>query len=234
MVAILVVLTIVLFVAADLILQRVRARRASAVPARPREARVADLLLPSLQPERFALPGGLFFHPGHTWVNLLFSGQTKVGVDDFVQRLLGKVDAITLPPVGVEIKEGQPFVAFRQGGRTAMLAAPIDGVVCAVNTELTKAPGLLKRDPYTRGWLVALQPRDLTADMSRLVVGDKALDWLRRELARFQDFLRETVAMQRDVLVGVTAADGGLTADGLLERLDEERWTEFQSRFLRA
>jgi len=42
------------------------------------------------------------------------------------------------------------------------------------------------------------------------------------------------VAMQRDVLVGVTAADGGLTADGLLERLDEERWTEFQSRFLRA
>jgi hypothetical protein len=82
--------------------------------------------------------------------------------------------------------------------------------------------------------LVALQPRDLTADMSRLVVGDKALDWLRRELARFQDFLRETVAMQRDVLVGVTAADGGLTADGLLERLDEERWTEFQSRFLRA
>jgi glycine cleavage system H lipoate-binding protein len=234
MVAILVVLTIVLFVVADLILQRVRARRASAVPARPWEARAADLLFPSLQPERFALPGGLFFHPGHTWVNLLFSGQAKVGVDDFVQRLLGKVDAITLPPVGVEIKEGQPFVAFRQGGRTAMLAAPIDGVVCAVNTELTKAPGLLKRDPYTRGWLVALQPRDLTADMSRLVVGDKALDWLRRELARFQDFLRETVAMQRDVLVGVTAADGGLTADGLLERLDEERWTEFQSRFLRA
>ncbi len=233
MVAILVVVTIVLFVAADFILQWVRARRARAARSVSiGKANVADLLLPTLQPERFAMPGGLFFHRGHTWVNLLFSGQAKVGADEFFQKLLGKVNAITLPPVGVEVKAGQPFVAFRQGHRTATLPAPIDGVVCAVNSDAAKAPGLLQRDPYTRGWLVAIRPKDLTANMAHLMVGEKSVAWLKVELGRLHDFLRETLAMHQDSLVGVTAADGGLSTEGLLERLDDERWEAFQARFL--
>jgi glycine cleavage system H lipoate-binding protein len=233
MVPILVVLTIVLFVAADAILQWVRARRGAPTPVASRvKTGAADLLLPSLQPERFVIPAGLFFHRGHTWVNLLFSGQVKVGADDFLQRLLGRVDAITLPPVGVEVKEGQPFVAFRQGQRTASLTAPVDGVVCAINGEAAKAPGLLKRDPYTRGWLVAIRPKDLTANMSQLMVGEKSMHWLKLELGRLRDFIGETLSMHQDSQVGVTAADGGLAAEGLLERLDDERWAAFQSQFL--
>ncbi len=235
MVAILVVFTIMLFIAADLIVQRIRARRAQpALASQPNAAAVVDLLVPSLQPERFTLPGGLFFHRGHTWVNLLFSGQVKVGVDDFLQRLLGRMDAITLPPVGVEVKQGQPLAAIRQGGRRAMLLAPVDGVVCAVNGELAKAPGLLRRDPYTRGWLVALRPTNLAADLPRLTVGESALGWLKGELARLQEFLHVTLTVKQDALVGATAMDGGVVADGLLEHMDDETWAGFQSNFLGA
>lgn len=235
MVTMLVVLTILLFIAADLLVRWVQARRAkAALASEPRGASLVDLLLPSLQPERFILPGGLFFHRGHTWVNLLFSGQVKVGMDDFLQRLLGRVDAVTLPALGVEVKQGQPFAAIRQGGRTAMLTAPVDGVVCAVNSELAKMPGLLKRDPYTRGWLVALRPSNLTANLRQLRVGEGALTWLKGELARLQEFLHVTLTLNRDALVGVTAADGGLASDGLLEHVDDEIWAEFQSKFLNA
>jgi len=231
MVAILVVLTIVAFVLADLALQWRRARRA--VPARA-AGRGADLLLPQLQPERFSQPAGLFFHPGHTWANLLFSGQVKVGVDDFLQRLLGRVDAVTLPPHGVEVRAGQPFAVLRQGERSLALLSPVDGVVCAVNGELVKAPGLLKRDPYTRGWLVALQPHDLGANLAGLAVGQRAAGWLRDELGRMRDFLQGLLEGQRDQLVGATAADGGLSAEGLLERLDDAAWGEFETQFLRG
>jgi glycine cleavage system H lipoate-binding protein len=233
MVAILVVFTIILVITADLVVQWVRARRAKlACAPQPKAAGVADLLAPTLQPERFGLPGGLFFHRGHTWINLLFSGQVKVGVDDFIQRLLGRIDAITLLPVGVELKQGEPFAAIRQGGRTVLLPAPVDGVVCAVNGELAKIPGLIKRDPYTRGWLVAVRPTNLTANLSQLAVGQGALAWLKGELARLQEFLH--VTLQRDGLVGATAADGGLVADGLLEHLGNDTWAEFQSTFLDA
>jgi glycine cleavage system H lipoate-binding protein len=235
MVAILVVCTIVLFIAADLLVQWLRKRRASpAASSAPVRPSAADLLLPALELERFAMPGGLFFHRGHTWVNVLFSGQVKVGVDDFIQKLVGRVDGITLPPVGVEVKEGQPFAAVRQGGRTALLTAPVDGVVCAVNSELGKAPGLLKRDPYTRGWLVALRPADLAANLPRLTIGDGAMTWLKGELAKLQEFLYVRLTLHQDALVGATAADGGLMADGLMEHVDEATWKEFQSKFLGA
>jgi len=235
MVAILVVATIALFIGADLVAQWLRTRRAKAAPAaQPSGPMVMDLLVPNLQPERFILPGGVFFHRGHTWVNLLFSGQVKVGVDDFLQRLIGRVDAITLPPVGVEVKQGQPLAAIRQGARTAMLASPVDGVVCAVNNELTKMPGLLRRDPYTRGWLVALRPTNLTANLQQMTVGEGALSWLKAELARLQEFLHNALSARQDALLGATAADGGLVADGLLGRMDNETWVEFQSKFLGA
>ena len=233
MVAILVIATIALFVAADLVVQWLRMRRlrtASAV--QPSVPTAVDLLVPNLQPERFILPGGVFFHRGHTWANLLFSGQVKVGVDDFLQRLIGRVDAITLPPVGVEVKQGQPFAAIRQGARTAMLVSPVDGEVCAVNGELAKVPGLLKRDPYTRGWLAALRPTNLNANVRQLVVGEGALAWLKGELHRLQDFLHVMLTQRQDALAGATAADGGVMADGLLEHLDNETWTKFQSSFL--
>jgi glycine cleavage system H lipoate-binding protein len=235
MVPLLVILTILLFVAADVVMQWVRARRVSAVTPLPvRGVGAADLLLPDLQPERFALPGGLLFHRSHTWVNLLYSGQVKVGIDDFLQKLLGRIDAVTLPPMGVQITAGEPFIAVRQGRRTFTLPAPVDGVVCAVNGEAVKNPTLIKRDPYTRGWLVALQPLDLTAHLPHLVVGQKALDWLKAELGNLKELLDITLAAQRDAALGVTAADGGLVADGLLERLSDQVWTAFDARFLNA
>ena len=230
MVVILVVLMALVVIAADLLIRRRMARRAK--PAVTVKAAMMDLLLPSLQVERFHLPGGLFFSWGHSWANLLFSGQIKVGMDDYLQRLIGRIDDICLPPMGLEVKEGQPFVTIRQGGRTLTLPAPVDGTVCAVNGELMKNPSLLKRDPYTRGWLVALQPTDLAANLSRLMVGESALAWLKAEVARFQTFVSSTLTEQQDALVGATAADGGLHVEGLLEHLNDEAWRRFRREFV--
>ncbi len=232
MAVLLVVLTIIVLIVLDvLILRRIpRQEKAAPITSVPD----MDLLLLSLKPERFALPAGLFFHTGHTWANVLFSGQVKVGIDDFLQRLLGRIDAVTLPPVNVKVREGQPFASIHQGRRIATLRAPLDGVVCAVNGELAKMPGLLKQDPYTRGWFVAVRPTNLSTDLARLRVGKDALAWLEAELARLEELLRTTLVLKREELVGATAADGGLVADGLLEHLDDEAWKTFEWEFIAA
>ncbi|HWU39621.1 MAG TPA: glycine cleavage system protein H [Candidatus Acidoferrum sp.] len=230
MVVILVGVTIILLVSADLVL-RWRIARQKKAPA-PLPDAVLDLLLPALQPSHFSLPGGLFFHRGHTWANLLYSGEVKVGLDDFLQRLLGRIDDIMLPPVGVTVRAGEPFVTIRQNGRTATLQAPLNGEVCAVNGELAKNPNLLKRDPYTGGWFVALRPTALAADLSRMNVGGDAFGWLQREVTRFQRFLADSLRTERHPLVGLTAADGGVHADSLLEHADDDTWRRFQKEFL--
>ncbi|MGD0263776.1 MAG: hypothetical protein ABSD47_02330, partial [Candidatus Methylomirabilota bacterium] len=124
MVAILVVFTIILFIAADLVVQWVRARRAKpALASSPKAAGVTDLLVPSLQLERFSLPGGLFFYRGHTWANLLFSGQVKVGVDDFIQLgyLVNSSDYYMLWPPQASKSSKSSSVAM---GRVAVRAFP--------------------------------------------------------------------------------------------------------------
>lgn len=229
-VVLLVVLMALVVIAADLLIRRRMARRAK--PPATVKAAIMDLLIPSLQVERFHLPGGLFFSRGHTWANLLFSGQIKVGMDDFLQRLVGRIDDIGLPPMGAEVKQGGPFVTIRQGGRTVTLPAPVDGVVCAVNEELTRSPILVKRDPYTRGWLVALQPTNLGSNLFGLMVGEGAREWLKAEVARFQTFVSSALTEQQDVLLGPTAADGGLHADGLLEHLNDDAWCRFRREFI--
>ncbi len=230
MVVIVVGLIIILLISVDLVVRWRLVHRAK--PASDAMTAVMDSLLPSLQPDRFILPSGLFFHRRHTWVNVLFSGQVKVGVDDFVQRLLGRIDAVALPPVATEIRKGEPFVTIRQGGRMATLCAPVDGVVNVVNGELAKAPSLLKRDTYTRGWLVVLQPTNLAANLSQLTVGEGALAWHKAEIARLQTFLSDVPIVERHALMGATTRYGGILADGLLEHLDDEAWRTFHRAFL--
>lgn len=232
MVVTLALLTMIVLIVVDVVVRWRVARRAK--PETALTEAVMDLLLPTLKAEHFSLPGGLFFHRGHTWANLLFSGQVKTGLDDFLQRLLGHIDDLVLPPVGASVKEGEPFVTIRQGNRTAILRAPVDGEVCAVNSELLKNPNLLKRDPYTRGWLVAVRPTNLASNLPGLAVGESALIWLKTEVARLHRFLSDMLTVERHALIGITAADGGVHLDGLLEHVDEEMWRRFQREFLGA
>src|SRR5512133_834152 len=52
--------------------------------------------LPQLK-EWFAVPEGLFYHPGHAWLRVDGADTVTVGFDDFARKLVGAPSAITLP-----------------------------------------------------------------------------------------------------------------------------------------
>jgi hypothetical protein len=63
--------------------------------------------------------------------------------------------------------------------------------------------------------------------------------WCARSTARWRRRLHcssgiphRTLSLRLDDLVGATAADGGLVADGLMEHLDDEAWNTFQWDFI--
>ena len=84
MVALLVVLTVLGCIAVDLAIKR---REKAAADARL--VREPSALFPTLTAQE--LPGGLFVHGGHTWAKLDASGAVQVGLDDFAQKLIGRV-----------------------------------------------------------------------------------------------------------------------------------------------
>ena len=180
--------------------------------------------------EGFHLPLGLFLSPQHTWSNLLPSGKFKVGVDDFSQRILGRIDQVDTPPVGTEVTAGEEIFRIHQGTKSVAYASPASGTVAAVNPFVLRDPRTVKRDPYGAGWVLALKPSDPSGPLRHLRVGEEARSWLRNEVTRFREFLMARATP--DEVLGRTLADGGLLVDRSLEQMGRGAWRRFEEEFL--
>lgn len=223
--ALIVLMMFILFITADYIIRRVR----RAAPAASDVQTIAGPLR-GLNLQDFRVPKGVFFHPGHTWAALQPRGNVWLGVDDFVQKLTGSVQAVQTPEVGSRIKRGDPFLTLEVDDRKLCLLAPFSGKVAAINPQLLGHLPDLGWNAMNREWFVDLEPDRLSEEISQLLVADKAIDWLRREIERFKEFLDAQAG--RPSLAGVTLPDGGEPAFGVLNLLDKEGWQTFQKNFL--
>ena len=133
----------------------------------------------NLNYENVALPGGLFFHKGHTWAKLDTTGNVKIGLDDFAQKVIGKIDDIKLRKVGDTVYRGEKFFTINQGKRQAIFTSPVDGVIESSNQEIDTDPMTLKNDPYEKGWIYSVKPTNLTDNIKLLSVAEDAKNWLK-------------------------------------------------------
>jgi glycine cleavage system H lipoate-binding protein len=216
MTAILVVLTIAVFLSIDAL----RGRRAARALARSRQA-----LEGVLGASPIVIPEGVFLGEGHTWAHLENDGSVRVGIDDFARRLLGRIDRIELAPPGTSLGRRDAAFVLHQHDKSVAFAAPITGWVSEVN-----AAGLgWNGGRFGSEWLLRLEPKRLAEDLRHLRVGDPARRWLRDEVARLRDFLAGETAMPA---MAATLQDGGHPVEGLFEQLDERAWERFESEFL--
>lgn len=166
----------------------------------------------------------LSYAPGHTWLHRRRSGALELGLDDLAQRLLPAVTAVDLPRPGTPVERGQPIARLHGGGRAIAIPSPVSGTIAGVNAAVVRDPGLVKRDGYGRGWLVAVAPAD--AAWEALPRADLAEAFLRRESERWSRFLEERL--------GFAAADGGELVAPAPWVVGEEGWRALAAEFLGA
>jgi glycine cleavage system H lipoate-binding protein len=172
----------------------------------------------------FAVAEDLYYHEGHTWARPEYGGRVRVGLDDFGRRLVGKVKAVGLPPVGAELRQGQVAFSLRRNGHTVAVLSPVDGVVVHHNPEVTADPLSLHSSPYERGWFVVVEPTQLRKNLKSLHFGEDAHRFIQSE----RD---ELLSLAGEVPL---AADGGVAAEDLFEELGEETWLKAVNTFLRS
>jgi glycine cleavage system H lipoate-binding protein len=221
MVAIFVILTILLCVGIELLRDRAAQRKAS-----PSAARAPA--------DRFLIPKGYFISKAHTWVEVLFSGQARVGIDDFAQKVIGTIETIEVAPLGAEIKKGETLLTIRHGSRSLSIPAPITGKILTVNESLLASPETVRRDPYISGWIVVMAPKNISAELPLLSIAEDAAQWLRKEISRFRDFIKAQSHLGIPAPAGATLLDGGTPLSGVLEQFNENTWSAFQREFLKA
>jgi len=175
----------------------------------------------------FNVPAGIFISPSHSWVRILMNGMVRVGIDDFTQKTLGRIDSVELPGKGRKVAKGDPLFSLQQGDSSLSVPSPVSGRVTAVNTTLLDQPELIKLKPYVLGWVCRIEPENLTRDLQELKIGEEAVGWYREEVERFMG-LRE----QRNRARAET--DDSQAGDEIAENrvLDNETWLAFSRTFI--
>jgi glycine cleavage system H protein len=92
----------------------------------------------------------------HEWIEILDSGNIRIGITEHAQSALGDI-------VFVELPEEDSYAAGDECGvvesvKTASdIYAPIAGTIVAVNDALEDSPELINESPYDDGWIFEME-----------------------------------------------------------------------------
>ncbi|MBA4313564.1 MAG: glycine cleavage system protein H [Chlorobiaceae bacterium] len=101
-------------------------------------------------------PENLKYTKDHEWIRV--EGDTGiVGITEYAQGELGDVVFVELPQIGKQVNNGDSFGTIEAVKAVSDLFAPITGEVAEINIELEKAPELVNKDPYGKGWMLKLK-----------------------------------------------------------------------------
>ncbi len=192
-----------------------------------RQDRIQKLLKPSVhitylaESDRvrkweFSIPGGAMISRGHCWANMAQDGSVKVGLDDFAKKLLGPIDAIDFPSIGMTVKAGQQLFGVRQKNRQVQFSAPVSGRVVKINAALSEDCDALEMTPYQKNWICVIDADNLDVEVPQLKIGKGAVAMFQADIDRFRGLMKE---LAKGMPEGV-ALDDALYR-GELERLDD-------------
>jgi CheY-like chemotaxis protein len=170
----------------------------------------------------FAIPGGVFISDVHCWVNVAQDGTARIGIDDFAKKLIGEIDDIEFPNLGMNIKQGQTLFSIKQGNRSIPFKSPLSGMVSKINNELTEDIEVLDISPYEKNWICIVDADNLDTELADLNIGKSAVKL-------YQDDLDKYISILKEMKVGKT--EKGELYLGELQNFDEKNWHMVVSDF---
>ncbi len=164
----------------------------------------------------FSIPGGVFISPNHCWASMETEGCLHVGIDDFAKKLIGSIDSIEMPNLGMNVAVGQPLFTLKQGQRTLQFKSPVSGKVSKINSGLVQEPERLDITPYDGNWICILDPVNIDTDLKELKIGKAAVDFYHADLEAFQNSVKNLNLENNGTHDALHSGD--------MAKLDEKNW----------
>ncbi len=174
----------------------------------------------------FQMAQGYYYHMGHSWVKFEHGGRVRVGLDDFLARLFGAIESLSLPPLGANLEQDQVGWTLGKDDDRAAVLSPVTGTVLAVNHKSLEHPEITNHDPYQEGWLFILEPELPKRNLKRLYFGDEGIQWMEKESQKLMTLLGPEYER--------LAAAGGRAINDFHGNFPEIGWDRLVSTFLRT
>ncbi len=186
-----------------------------------------------LKQNKVFVPKGIYLGKSHAWAYLMETGMIRVGLDDFLKHIIGKVARITTIGQKDTLKQNDVLFEVEQDDKKLTIASPISGKLRQINPNILNSPQKALGLSYKDRWIYELEPTDWENDTKNLFLGSSASKWMEKEFARLKEFF--AFLMSDDETPGNYATilqDGGEIAEKVLEYSNTETWQKFQSDFL--
>ena len=182
--------------------------------------------------ESVVIPKGLYFGKTHSWAFMKKSGLVKIGIDDFLQHVTGKITRVELKHAGETVKKGELLMSIIRKGKLLNIYSPISGTITEVNENLESNSSLLNSSPYSEGWVYLIEPLNWGLEIQYLLIAEKYKEALKDEFTRLKDFFTTLIKANSHDFAYVTMQDGGELSDHPLAELEPEVWDDFQTKFI--
>jgi glycine cleavage system H lipoate-binding protein/ABC-type phosphate transport system substrate-binding protein len=182
--------------------------------------------------ESVIIPKGIYFGKTHSWAFMKKNGSVRIGIDDFMQHITGKITRVELKGAGEKVKKGELLLSIIRKGKLLNIYSPISGTITEVNKNLESNSSLLNSSPYSDGWVYMIEPTNWGLEIQYLLIAEKYKEALKDEFARLKDFFISLIKANSHDFAYVTMQDGGELLDNPLAELEPEVWDDFQTRFI--
>ena len=225
MTAIFVALMFIIVITVGLIVTKIREKKQieTAEPRPPQSYAV-------FSKDSILTPKGMYFAENHSWMQIEKDGNAKIGIDDFLNKVLGIFRVKKVTHTGQLIKRGEEIAEIEMSGKSLKIKSPIDGKVISVNKSVTENSTLIRQAPYEDGWIVNIEPLNLKENLLSLHIGEEVVSWMKNEISRFKDFL--STLSPTSSMVGATLYDGGNICEGVVGLFGPENLAKFDKNFL--
>ena len=106
-------------------------------------------------------PNNVKYTSEHEWIRV--EGDVAyVGITDYAQDQLGDIVFVDIPTEGETLEKGEVFGTIEVVKTVSDLFLPVGGEVLEQNEALADQPELVNTDPYGEGWIIKIQPSNLS------------------------------------------------------------------------
>jgi len=117
------------------------------------------------------IPAGYYYMLGHTWLKIEENNRGVVGVVPYFLKTVGIITQLELPKVNEAVTQGNVCGKISDAdGFVHRIWSPASGRVVEVNSRLIADYSLLRRDPFTEGFLFRLETDNLEEDLKGLLL----------------------------------------------------------------
>ncbi|MDG6917106.1 MAG: glycine cleavage system protein GcvH [Nitrososphaerota archaeon] len=116
----------------------------------------------------YQIPDDLMYTKEHEWAKQ--EGKTiRIGITDYAAKTLNDVVYVSAPKVSVTVEQSKSMGTVESIKAVSEVYAPLSGRVVEANSALDSHPELINKSPYVEGWLVVVEPSNLSTERKSLL-----------------------------------------------------------------